>query len=171
MDRVEGMKYQQDQAASESRASSSEQLRSGLGFRLSRAGRLLRQRWSHALEDLNITPTHAAVLRALAEQPGQGVRDLARMLSTDPTSVKHHLDLLEARLLVASPQSTRKGERRPFTLTLEGEHLVREIHLRQERQTDFLKTALGVEGQRALDAALTSLERTLLPDLSPKTLR
>ena len=60
----------------------------GVGFRLSRISRTLRSQWAEELSDLELSPPEAAVLRGLAEHPGCALRELARLLASDPMSAK-----------------------------------------------------------------------------------
>ncbi|MGC8498536.1 MAG: MarR family winged helix-turn-helix transcriptional regulator [Acidimicrobiales bacterium] len=131
-----------------------------VGFRLSRVARALRAQWRDQLADLGVEPPEAAALRVVAAQPGAALRQLARILGSDPMSTKRCVDALEARGLVAS---TRQGEGRPRALrvTPAGTDLVGEIERRAAAREDSVASALGPAAVAQLRRALDQLEASL----------
>jgi DNA-binding MarR family transcriptional regulator len=95
-------------------------LASDLGFRFSRASRALRRQWAERLRPLGLTPPQSAVLRALVERPGLGLRELARQLDSDPMTTKHVVDELERRGWLASSRRPGDGRARSLRPTTTG---------------------------------------------------
>ena len=154
------------------RRAQSEPLARGVGFRLSRISRTLRGQWAGELTDLGLVPPEAAVLRGLAEHPGCGLRELARVLASDPMSAKRCVDGLERRGLVASGH--RGNDRRPRTLsvTAAGQALVVELNERMRRRERRLARLLTLDDRQAFERVLDALEHALHIDQSrpPKDL-
>ena len=136
-------------------------LRDGLGFRLSRVARGLRQGWAEDLHPIGTTPPQVAVLRGIAEEPGCSLRSLARVLGTDPTNTKRCVDELRQRGLLTSRDRT--GDRRPLGLALTdaGDAFVRTVDQLVTAQEKRIADALGPAGCRGLAEALDQLERLL----------
>lgn len=155
---------QRDTAASPSAAERSLPglpLEAGLGFRIVRLARNLRASWGNELADLALTPPQAAVLRALAGQPGSSLRALARTLGADPMQVKRCVDELEDRRLVRSAH--RGTDRRPRALALSpaGQALAAQVDLRALHQDQLISDALGPIRRRQLEGALAVMEDLL----------
>ena len=146
----------------------------GVGFLLGVAHRVRRRTWEAALADLNLTAPQAALLRLIAAQPGQGVRQLARGLGTDPMTVQRVATLLLASDLCEVRQDSDDARRRPLYLTDQGMRRARQIARRAETVEGGLKVALGAESYATLLAGLESLialERrcTRPPEARPST--
>ena len=139
----------------------------GVGFRLSRISRTLRRQWADELADLELSPPEAAVLRGLAEHPGSALRELARILASDPMSAKRCVDGLEHRGLVTSGH--RGNDRRPRTLTVtaQGLTLVAELNERMRLRERRLARLLSRDDLDAFERVLASLEHALRIDQSP----
>ncbi len=140
---------------------SPEPLARGIGFRLSRISRTLRSQWASELADLELSPPEAAVLRGLAEHPGIALRELARVLASDPMSAKRCVDGLEARQLVVSGH--RGNDRRPRTLTVtdEGGALVAELNRRMRLRERRLAALLSRDERHAFERVLGAFEHEL----------
>jgi DNA-binding MarR family transcriptional regulator len=136
-------------------------LRDGLGFRLGRVARGLRQSWAEDLHPLGTTPPQVAVARGVAETPGCSLRALARVLGTDPTNAKRCVDELRQRGLLTSKDRT--GDRRPLGLALTdaGHAFVGEVEHLVRMQEERIQGALGPSGCRELADALGKLEHLL----------
>ncbi|MHB8333465.1 MAG: MarR family winged helix-turn-helix transcriptional regulator [Acidimicrobiales bacterium] len=141
--------------------SSAEPLARGVGFRLSRISRTLRSQWASELADLELSPPEAAVLRGLAEYPGSALRELARILASDPMSAKRCVDGLERRGLVVSGH--RGNDRRPRTLTVsaEGLALVGELNKRMRLRERRLARLLSADERDAFERVLCNFEHEL----------
>ena len=140
---------------------SPEPLARGVGFRLSRISRTLRSQWASELADLSLSPPEAAVLRGLAEHPGSALRELARILASDPMSAKRCVDGLERRGLVVSGH--RASDRRPRTLTVtdEGDTLVRELNRRMRSREHRLARLLTKDERTTFARVLSVFEDEL----------
>ncbi len=92
-------------------------LEEGLGFRLGRTHRALRAAWETRIVDLGLSGPQASVLRAVAEQPGVGLRELARVLGTDPMNAKRLVDGLEQEGMLTSAVDPTDRRLRALGLT------------------------------------------------------
>lgn len=137
------------------------ELESGLGFRLSRLTRTMRAGWAQQLEEVDLTPPQAAVLRGIAGRPGCSLRALARTLGAEPMRAKRCIDDLEHRGLVESAH--RGGDRRPraLVLTAGGRALARRVDILVRQQELHLDVVLGPRRRAGLEEALTVLEADL----------
>lgn len=136
-------------------------LHQGLGFRLGRVQRRLRVAWAARIADLEIAPPQAAVLRALAERPGLGVRALARDIGTDPMNVKHLADALEARGLISSRLDPSDRRTRCLRLSPDGSDLSEAVDQRAQLHERWLLDLLGDAPYARLGHALDNLEAKL----------
>lgn len=135
-------------------------LSEGLGFRLNRLARVIKQRWTDDVEDLGLTAPQAAVLRGIAQSPrGGSVRSLARLLASDAMSVKRCADGLEARGAICSGSLAADRRLRTLTLTDEGVALVRALEHRVRAQEELFNAQLGPGPRTQLEAAITTLEK------------
>lgn len=129
----------------------------GVGFLLGVAHRAHRRTWEAELADLDLTAPQAALLRLIAAQPGQGVRQLARGLGTDPMNVQRVATLLLASDLCEVRQDPDDARRRPLYPTDQGMRRARQIARRAETVEGALNVAFGAEGYATLLAGLQSL--------------
>ncbi|MHB8323053.1 MAG: MarR family winged helix-turn-helix transcriptional regulator [Candidatus Dormibacteria bacterium] len=136
-------------------------LHASLGFRFGRSQRKLRATWAARIADLELAPPQAAVLRALAERPGLGVRAAARDIGTDPMNVKHVVDALEARGLVTSSLDPSDRRTRCLRLTRAGSDLTAKVESRAQLHEEWLMGVLGRARYGRLEQALESLEVVL----------
>ena len=126
----------------------------GIGFRLSRTSRGLRQNWASRLKPLGVSPPQAAVLRGIAASPLVSLRELARQLGDDAMNVKRYIDSLERAGLVESGH--RNGDRRSRTLALTapGVALAYEINVLASEQREWIESLLGERNVSDLLATL-----------------
>lgn len=150
-----------------SAATSTEVAPKGLGFLLGMAHRARRKAWETDLADLDLTAPQAALLRLITAQPGQGVRQLARALGTDPMNIQRIAASLLAVGLCEARQDPGDARRRPLYPTEEGRHLSREIAHRAESAELDLIDALGDENYHILLAGLQALVDHDRRDLDP----
>lgn len=134
---------------------------SSLGFLLGKVHRAARREWETSLADLSLTAPQAALLRAIAASPGQGVRDLARSMSTDPMNVWRLVETLAGRALVVSEADPEDRRRRRLELTKEGETLAAEVAHRAGEQERALVRKLGHQTYDALVHGLLVLDSQL----------
>ncbi len=83
-----------------------------LGFRMGQAHRVLKETWERQIADLGLSAPLAAMLRAVCEQPGSRLRELARRMRTDPMNAKRLVEVLEAEGLVTSSGVASHAQRR-----------------------------------------------------------
>jgi DNA-binding MarR family transcriptional regulator len=136
-------------------------LESGLGFQLGRLHRVLREAWGEEIADLKLSPPQAAVLRAVCEWPGSGLRELARRMGADAMNAKRLADNLENLDLVRSAADPAHRQRRVLLPTEEGAALAGEINRRAEVWDRRLSELIGAEELRGLNRLLARLEERL----------
>ena len=142
-------------------------LEAGLGFRLGRAHRMLRASWEETIADLGLSPPQAALLRAVAQRPGCGLRELARLMHTDAMNAKRLADHLERAGLLASSSDPGHRQRRVLRLTRPGATLARELGRRAADHQQALARLIGpAEVTRLLDL-LDRLETAVASGLPP----
>ena len=144
-------------------------LESGIGFRLGRAHRRLRSAWESRIADLGLTGAQAAVVRAVAEQPGTGLRELARKLRADPMNVKRLADSLERVGLVRSTTDPADRRRRVLLPTAEGTAVSDRLSGRAVTWTAHLEGLLGSADLATLQALLDRLEAGIAAQAGPET--
>lgn len=153
-------------------------LDSDLGFRLSRASRALRRQWAERLSPLGLTPPQSAVLRALVERPGLGLRELARQLDSDPMTTKHVVDELERRGWLASGRRPGDGRARSLRPTTTGTRIAEAASRLAAEHDRLLRERLGPLADaagRVLSALETAAREpaaeaaTRTPEQSPPT--
>jgi DNA-binding MarR family transcriptional regulator len=137
------------------------EMEADLRFRLGRAHRLVRASWETAIEDLGLRAAQAGVLRAIAAQPGTGIRELARRLATDPMNAKRIADGLERDGLVVSGSNPDDARRRVMAATPEGADLARELDLRAAAWDRATRERLGHDDAQELQRLLARVEAGL----------
>ena len=129
-----------------------------LGFRLARLTRFLRSSWTQTLEPLTLSPPEAAILRAVGDQPGIGVRALARYLNFDPMNVKRSVDALQGRGILTNTQSTIDSRSRALALSEEGAILVSRVDDLAAKQSDIIMSVVPFHARQEFLDAIASLE-------------
>ncbi len=137
-------------------------LEGGLGFRLGRAHRALREAWETRISDLGVSPPQAAMLRAICESPGSGLRELARWLRTDATNAKRLVDHLEQNGLVHSSTDPSHRQRRLLDATNKGERLEQELSRRGEAWNRELLQLVGEAEFNKLEYLLDMVEKIVV---------
>jgi len=139
-------------------------LETSLPFQLGRTHRLLRAAWESRIADLRLSGPQASVVRAVADEPGVGLRELARRLRTDPMNAKRIADTLESEGFLASCDDPADRRRRVLGPTEPGRVLAAELERRAREwngevesivghaDTEMLRTIL-----RRIDAAIGAL--------------
>ena len=143
-------------------------LESGIGFRLGRAHRRLRSAWESRIADLGLTGAQAAVVRAVAEQPGTGLRELARKLRADPMNVKRLADSLERAGLLRSTTDPADRRRRVLLPTAEGTAVSERLSGRAVTWNAHLEGLLGPADLATLQALLDRLEAGIAAQAGPE---
>jgi len=144
-------------------------LEAGLGFRIGRTHRAIRGAWEARIADLGLSSPQASVLRAVSEQPGTSLRELARRLHTDPMNAKRLADGLEEAGLLASAGDPADRRRRVLRPTDAGLALSREIQGRGLEWGATLEAIIGRKDVARLSLTLTRIEDGIaaLPGYQP----
>ncbi|MGC8511152.1 MAG: MarR family winged helix-turn-helix transcriptional regulator [Acidimicrobiales bacterium] len=142
-------------------------LEEGLGFRIGRLARALRQQWSRQLQALSLSPPQAAVLRGVHADPGCSLRGLARLLHADPMNVKRCVDDLERRGLVHSGHLDTDRRPRTLVLTSEGVALAHDVTDLVAAQQARLRASLAGPHLQAFTVGLERLESQFLGATPP----
>ncbi|MBI1758824.1 MAG: winged helix-turn-helix transcriptional regulator [Actinobacteria bacterium] len=140
----------------------------GLGFLLGVAHREHRRAWEAELADLNLTAPQAALLRLVTNQPGSGIRQLARQLATDPMNVQRIAEGLTGRGLLESRADPADARRRPLHPTVAGRHLATTIVERSAAVEEQLAGELGGDTYAVLLDGLARLARLARRDHGPE---
>ncbi len=133
-------------------------LEASLGFRLGRAHRIVRAGWEEHIADLHLSGPQASVMRAVAEAPGVGLRELARTIGTDPMNVKRLADGLEEQGLLASGDDPLDHRRRMLCPTTHGVAVAEELRRRSTTWGETIHAILGPEDAARLGLILDRLE-------------
>ncbi|MDO8107713.1 MarR family winged helix-turn-helix transcriptional regulator [Isoptericola sp. b441] len=135
-----------------------------LGFRMGRTHRALRDGWERQLLELGLSAPQAATLRTVVEEPGSGVRELARRTGTDPMNAKRLVDHLERAGLVRSGPDPSHRQRRGVEPTPSGEAMALRIAQLSAAWRHRLSRRLGRDDLDHLLALLSRLETVLADD-------
>ena len=128
---------------------------------MGRTHRALREGWERQLADLGLSAPQAAMLRAVVEVPGSGVRELARRIGTDPMNTKRLVDHLERAGLVTSGADPSHRQRRGVEPTPDGEATARRVAQLSAAWRHRLSRRLGRDDLDRLLAVLSRLEAVL----------
>ncbi len=102
-------------------------LSSDLGFRLSRLARRLRTDWGERLLALDLNQPQAAILRALKGHSGLGLRELSRLIGTDPSNLRREIERLSKCEFLLVVPAERLGLKATLVLTELGEQQTLEV--------------------------------------------
>jgi DNA-binding MarR family transcriptional regulator len=111
---------------------------------------------TEAFRELDIAPSQALVLMALAEAPGERATtsQLAEAMTLDPSTVTRLVERLEQQRLV---KRTREGRNAWVGLLAAGRKLLPHIHEAWHRLFRRSGEALGEEGAEALNRAIVDV--------------
>lgn len=129
----------------------------GVGFLLGAAHRTQRRSWEARIVDLGLTAPQAAVLGLVASGFGYGVRELARLLATDPMNTQRIVEGLLASGLCKAGRDPHDARRRPLRTTARGRRLAGEVTRRALASEADLLAILGDSSYQALLTALENL--------------
>jgi DNA-binding MarR family transcriptional regulator len=141
-------------------------LEAGLGFRLGRAHRLLREEWEREIADLGLSAAQAAMLRSICEESPTGLRQLARRMTTDPMNAKRLADHLESAGLVRSMDDPSHSQRRDLAPTQVGLAVAGQLANRATAWNRRLSRRMGAVELDQLRRLLARLEETLAVDVA-----
>ena len=131
---------------------------SSTGFLLARIGTESRRRWTRALADLGLRPSHYGVLMALAAIGTMSQQRLAEVVGIDPRNAVPVLDELEGRSLITRNRDPQDRRRHSLSLTDSGRRTMRRLK------------SVGEVAERELLAPLSDPERVQLNALLLKLL-
>jgi DNA-binding MarR family transcriptional regulator len=132
-----------------------------LGFRMGQTHRLLKETWEQQIASLGLSAPLAVMLRAICEQPGSGLRELARRMRTDPMNAKRLFDHLEQEGLVTSSSAASHAQRRELNPTADGLERVAGLLERSAAFRRQLAQLLGESELEQLQHLLVRLEDVL----------
>jgi DNA-binding MarR family transcriptional regulator len=130
---------------------------SSTGFLLARIGTESRRRWTRALADLGLRPSHYGMLMALDAIGTTSQQQLAEMVGIDPRNAVPLLDELEGRSLIRRDRDPRDRRRHSLSLTHEGRDTMRRLKGAGEIAENDLLAPLTVPERARLNALLLKL--------------
>ena len=133
-------------------------LTSSTGFLLARVGAESRRLWTQALADLELRPSHYAVLMALAALGPTSQQQLAQLTGMDPRNAVPLIDHLEDRGLVERAPDPEDRRRHSISFMPAGTDAMRRLR------------RAGISAENEFLAALTEAEREQLHGLLLKLL-
>lgn len=125
----------------------------GVAFLLSQVGAHVAHRFAERLRPLDLTPSHVAVLRQVATDPGLSQQTLAARVGAVPSRMVKLLDELEARGLVERRRS--KHDRRHHEIHLAPDGTDRLADVRRVVAAHDAELVLGLTADEV--AALVAL--------------
>jgi DNA-binding MarR family transcriptional regulator len=133
-------------------------LSSDLGFRLSRLARRLRTEWGERLLALDLNQPQAAILRALKGRGGLGLRELSRLIGTDPSNLRREIERLTKRELLMVVPAERSGLKATLVLTELGEQQTLEVLRLRDDMLAQTFDRLSSSDREAFTTLITTLE-------------
>ncbi|WP_300676942.1 MarR family transcriptional regulator [Nocardioides sp.] len=118
------------------------------------AARMLRRRFSVALEEYDVTPSQSRALRTVAEEPGVRLSVIAERLRIAPRSATDVIDALERRGLVQRQPDPVDRRATCVVLTQEGARLRALIDAARHRELDGFASHLSDPDRAELDRIL-----------------
>jgi DNA-binding MarR family transcriptional regulator len=136
-----------------------------VAFLLAQLGSLGAQRFAELLEEIDLTPPHAGLLRAIAANPGMSQQALAQLMTIVPSRLVALLDELERRRLVE--RRDHPDDRRVYAVHLsdKGQKIMGEIARIARAHDQALCGALDDKERAQLAGLLGRLAKSL--GLSP----
>jgi DNA-binding MarR family transcriptional regulator len=132
-----------------------------LGFRLSRLARKLRTDWGERLLALDLNQPQAAILRALKSRSGLGLRELSRLIGTDPSNLRRETERLTKRGLLVVVPAERPGLKATLALSKLGELQTLEVlKLSSDMMTQTFYRLSSSE-REAFTTLITALETSV----------
>jgi len=124
------------------------------GDLLMSAARMLRRRFSAALEEYDVTPWQSRALRAVTEEPGVRLSVIAERLRIAPRSATDVVDALERRGLVVRQSDPADRRATCVAPTEEGIRLRTLIDAARHRELDGFNSHLSETDRAQLDRIL-----------------
>jgi DNA-binding MarR family transcriptional regulator len=120
----------------------------GVAFLLAQIGHRAAAMFAELMEELDLTPPHAGILRAIADEPGQSQQALSTQLGLLPSRVVAYVDELEDRGYVERRRNPDDRRLHALHLTASGKRLMGKIGDLARRHERRLTAGLDA-GQRA----------------------
>ena len=114
-----------------------------LYFNTTALARLLEREWTRAFQQFDLTPPQAFMLRAVLDQPGQSLSELASSMAISRPTATRALDGLSAKRLVERSPSVRDGREIAVHPTASARALHSELNRASAGVTARLKRLLG----------------------------
>jgi DNA-binding MarR family transcriptional regulator len=134
-------------------SSSTQHRKDGVAFLLAQLGQNAAALFADRIAPLGLTPPHAGILRAIAQNPGQSQQALSGHLGLLPSRVVAYVDELEDRGFVERRRNPRDRRQHALHLTKAGEELM-------GRLSELFK-----QHERAITTGLDARQRATLQDL------
>jgi DNA-binding MarR family transcriptional regulator len=128
----------------------------GVAFLLSQLGAHAAERFALVLDEHELTPPLAGIMRLLRVTPGLSQQQLADRLGVAPSRIVGYLDELEGRGWITRTRGSKDRRVNVLTLTTEG------------REAFTVLAATAREHEAAITAGLTATERKTLLGLLSK---
>jgi len=125
----------------------------GVAFLLAQLGHHAATVFAELMEDVELTPPHAGILRAIAAEPGRSQQALSAQLGLLPSRVVAYVDELEDRGYVERRRNPDDRRLHALYLTASGKRLMGKI------------ADLGRQHERRLTAGLDASQRATLREL------
>lgn len=117
-----------------------------LYFNTTALARVLEREWSSAFAPFDLTPPQAFMLRAVLDQPGRSLSELAAAMVVSRPTTTRALDGLERRGLVERIPSARDGRELAVQPTTAGSALHADLNRASAAVTARLRRLLGDPG-------------------------
>ncbi len=140
--------------------------RKSVTFRLVQAARAHRTRAGVHLARIGLHPGQEAVLKALADQDGQSMSELAAALAVQPPTVTKMIARLGAQGLVTRQVSAADGRLARVYLTEVGRDRVSAVDTAWKRVEKEALAGLDDKDRKRLKRLLKAIEKNLLPGAS-----
>jgi DNA-binding MarR family transcriptional regulator len=143
--------------------------REGVAFLLAQLGQHAATLFAERIADLDLTPPHAGILRAIARNPGSSQQALSAQLDLLPSRVVAYVDELEERGYVERRRNPDDRRLHALYLTESGGQLMAELGELVRRHERGLTAGLTAEQRRTLGDLLATLARQqgLSPGVHP----
>jgi DNA-binding MarR family transcriptional regulator len=141
----------------------------GVGWLLGEVARHAASLFAEQVATISLTPPQAAILRAIAAEPGRSQQTLSAQLGLLPSRFVAHVDALEQRGCVERRRNPRDRRLQTLYLTEEGKKLVRRLSGVTRDHERQLIAGLNAEQSGALRDLLVALavQHGLAPRVHP----
>jgi DNA-binding MarR family transcriptional regulator len=140
-----------------------------VAFLLAQIGHHAAAMFATQMEELDLTPPHAGILRAIASEPGRSQQALSTQLGLLPSRVVAYVDELEERGYVERRRNPGDRRLHALHLTTLGKKLMSKIGERARQHDRLITAGLDSEQRETLHALLTTVAQRqgLAPHVHP----